>query len=313
MSTILIEDIAFVRFSAPDLNKMRTFLEDFGLRVSESARHDVLHMRGAGAAPFLHETSVGEPRFVGIGLRAADREALEKLADAEGVLVERLSSPGQGYRVSLQDPDGIQVDVVADQVPVEETAGDEPDQWNSTNQRRRIGRARSVRSGPAAVARLGHCVLRSSNIRSSEQWWKERFGFITSDEVVDDDGVPVAIFMRCDRGPQATDHHTVTLSQAAPGEQVGFHHAAFEVRDFDDLVSGHEFLQTKDYEAVWGIGRHVVGGQIFDYWLDPFGNRVEHWTDGDLYTAEDGSNVVGVDVMFSNHWGPPPSQRFVEG
>jgi hypothetical protein len=31
MSTIRIEDIAHVRYAAPDLSKMRAFLEDFGL------------------------------------------------------------------------------------------------------------------------------------------------------------------------------------------------------------------------------------------------------------------------------------------
>jgi hypothetical protein len=54
-----------------------------------------------------------------------------------------------------------------------------------------------------------------------------------------------------------------------------------------------------------------VGSQIFDYWLDPFGNRMEHWTDGDLFTAEDGTRMVTTDVMLSNHWGPPPSPAFM--
>lgn len=30
-----------------------------------------------------------------------------------------------------------------------------------------------------------------------------------------------------------------------------------------------------------------MGSQIFDYWKDPFGNELEHWTDGDLFTAAD--------------------------
>ena len=35
------------------------------------------------------------------------------------------------------------------------------------------------------------------------------------------------------------------------------------------------------------MGRHIMGSQIFDYWKDPFGNELEHWTDGDLFTAAD--------------------------
>jgi hypothetical protein len=39
-----------------------------------------------------------------------------------------------------------------------------------------------------------------------------------------------------------------------------------------------------------GIGRHVQGSQIFDYWRDPEKPMVEHFTDGDLFdnTVEPG-------------------------
>ena len=47
---IKVEDIAFVRFRAPDLGEMRRFLDDFGL---ESEIQDgTLYARGAGPAPF---------------------------------------------------------------------------------------------------------------------------------------------------------------------------------------------------------------------------------------------------------------------
>jgi hypothetical protein len=41
------------------------------------------------------------------------------------------------------------------------------------------------------------------------------------------------------------------------------HHASFEIHDFDDQVLGHEWLQTKGWRNFWGIGRHVVGSQVF--------------------------------------------------
>jgi hypothetical protein len=55
----------------------------------------------------------------------------------------------------------------------------------------------------------------------------------------------------------------------------------------------------------WGVGRHILGGQIFDYWKDPFNFTVEHWTDTDLLTAsvapESHSVFEGI-----NQWGPNP-------
>ena len=48
---IRIEDIAHVRFAAPDLTQMKTFLEAFGLKT-ELAADGKLYARGAGTAPF---------------------------------------------------------------------------------------------------------------------------------------------------------------------------------------------------------------------------------------------------------------------
>ena len=62
MSTIKIADIAHVRFSAPDLDAMKTFLVEFGLTPIASG-DGVLYVRGAGSQPFLHATSLGEPGF----------------------------------------------------------------------------------------------------------------------------------------------------------------------------------------------------------------------------------------------------------
>lgn len=55
----------------------------------------------------------------------------------------------------------------------------------------------------------------------------------------------------------------------------------------------------------WEIGRHVLGGQIFDYWKDPFGFTVEHWTDSDLLRADaaPGSHDI---LSALNQWGPMP-------
>lgn len=305
--------MAFARFCAPDLPQMRTFLEHFGMidAAPVDAVAGRLWMRGAGPAPFLHETVEGPVGFGGVGLRASSFSDLATLAAAEDVEVAPLDRPGGGYGIVLSDPDGIRVEVVAGQKMGETSQLKPRDPWNDASRRARARTARSSVAGAATVVRLGHCVLRVSNLRRSEAWWKERFGFITSDEVVDAGDAPVAIFMRCDRGGELTDHHTITLAQAGPDEDAGFHHAAFEVLDLDDVMSGHDHLLHEGYEPVWGIGRHVLGSQIFDYWLDPFGNRVEHWTDGDLFTAEDGSKVVGLDVMFSNHWGPAPKPSFL--
>ncbi len=54
-----------VKFSAPDLGAMQTFLSDFGMSPARDASDGVLRMRRAGDAPFIHETVKGEPGFLG--------------------------------------------------------------------------------------------------------------------------------------------------------------------------------------------------------------------------------------------------------
>jgi catechol 2,3-dioxygenase-like lactoylglutathione lyase family enzyme len=113
MSIIRVEDIAHVRFAAPDLQAMRAFLEDFGLACFEQDGR--LYAKGGDGRPFLHVTEPGEPGFRGVGFRAERIEDLEVLARAEGVAVEPLGEPGGGSVVRLRDPDGFTVEVVAGQ------------------------------------------------------------------------------------------------------------------------------------------------------------------------------------------------------
>ena len=295
-----IEDIAFVRFAAPDLNEMRRFLEDFGLAPLDQG--GLLYGVGRDGAPFLHATEQGEPAFRGLGLRAANVADLEHLAAAEGVAVEPFDAPGGGHVVRLRDPDGFLVEVVAGQA-WGEPAIVGPAPLNTAAHHARLRETVRVAPGPASVMRLGHCVLSVSNFRASEAWYKERFGFITSDEIEAMPGVAIGAFMRCDRGDRPTDHHTLFLLQGPAGP--GFNHAAFEVTGLDDLMAGHAHLEARGRRQAWGVGRHKLGSQIFDYWKDPWGHELEHWTDGDLFTAADPSNKATLGDLLGVQWGQP--------
>jgi catechol 2,3-dioxygenase-like lactoylglutathione lyase family enzyme len=302
MSIIKIEDIAFVRFRAPDLDRMRSFLQDFGLQIAgQDARR--LFARGGGPSPVLHVTELGEPGFAGLGLRAASLDDLEALAAAEGVAVAPLDAPGGGKVVVLHDPDGHRVEVIAGQQATDASPLPVHPPWNSASDRRRLHQLKRTSVGPSNVVRLGHCVLKVSDFRASERWYKDRFGFITSDEIALSPTLAVGAFLRCDRGDTPTDHHTLFIIQHPMGP--GFIHAAFEVADLDDLMAGHDQLKSAGSTPEWGVGRHILGSQVFDYWLDPWGHTLEHWTDGDLLTAADGSRTASLQDIVQVQWGPP--------
>lgn len=301
MSIIKIADIAHVRFSAPDLDAMRTFLLEFGLAPFDGA-DGALYARGTGAQPFLHATTRGEAGFRALGLRADSVADLEALAAAENVAVERHEAPGGGHVVRLTDPDGVSVEVVAGQTPASPTPLPAAPSHNDARTKDRMRAALRLNEGPANVVRLGHAVLEVKDFRTTEAWYKSRFGFITSDEIEAAPGFSIGAFLRCDRGETPTDHHTLFLLQAPTAPR--FNHAAFEVIDFDDLMCGHTHLKRAQRSAAWGVGRHVLGSQVFDYWKDPWGHELEHWTDGDLFTASDGSRTATLQDLLNVQWGP---------
>lgn len=301
MSTIRIEDIAHVRFSAPDLDTMRAFLVEFGLAPITSD-DGVLYSRGAGPAPFVHATAEGAPGFSALGLRAESVADLERLATSESVRVEDFAAPGGGRVVRLVDPDGHRIEVVAGQTLSPPLASGDEAPRNSAHGKARVRATLRIAPGPATVVRLGHAVLEVKDFRASEAWYKARFGFITSDEIEAGPGMAIGAFLRCDRGEQPTDHHTLFLLQAPSAPR--FNHAAFEVADMDDLMRGHAHLKRAKRKPAWGVGRHNLGSQIFDYWKDPWGHELEHWTDGDLFTAADGSNKATLADLLAVQWGP---------
>jgi len=114
------------------------------------------------------------------------------------------------------------------------------------------------------------------------RWYTKHFNLVPTDWLyVEKDGKQrdVSIFAHIDRGSSSVDHHTFFMSANPTGH---VHHCSFEVHDFDTQALGHQWLANKGYKSVWGVGRHILGSQIFDYWWDTAGNMVEHYADGDL-------------------------------
>lgn len=89
----------------------------------------------------------------------------------------------------------------------------------------------------------------------------------------------MTVFFRLDRGKEFVDHHCFFFFE---GPKMHVHHSSFETHDFDAQVLGHDWLRHQGYTNCWGVGRHVMGSQIFDYWFDPSNFILEHYVDGDL-------------------------------
>ena len=129
-----------------------------------------------------------------------------------------------------------------------------------------------------------------SDYHRTYDFWTKNFNLVASDILTAPDGSPVAGFLHVDRGEDYVDHHTIFFSVDT---RRGPHHCSFEVKDADVQAIGHEvslqrrtpltrqWLKSKGYTPSWGIGRHILGSQIFDYWYSPEGFMMEHYSDGE--------------------------------
>ncbi len=301
-----IRDIAYVRLRVPDLDRMEQYLTDFGLR--RSARTDsALYMRGTSSSHHLHVSEkADEAGLAAIGFLASSAADLDALAKAPGASdVHETGEPGGGRRVVLEDPFGTRVEVVHGIAAVPPLPGGAAERFNFGPRVERRGEVSRVGRGPARVMRLGHAGINVADPDAALEWYREHLGLIVSDTIAIE-GFTFAHFCRCDRGAEHTDHHTFLLARSMDG-QTGFNHCSFEVQDLDDIWVGHEHLAARGHRHNWGIGRHTLGSQIFDYWRDPWGQIHEHFTDGDLLDA---SHPAGVHTPpeGDSQWGPqmPP-------
>jgi hypothetical protein len=277
--------VAHVVFARRDTDTTARFLEDFGFRPLENPEGITRYFRGYGTIPFCVEViPSSEDRFIGFALAANDAGDLEALAKYDGLQVEPCDGPGGGMRVRLTDPDGRRVDLIHGFSPVPAlTTRGELLPVNSPFEARRVNVTVRTRVEPAPVFRIGHVVLQSPNFDATVDWYMRRFGFIPTDVQAVDDGRPALGFFRLDRGTKPADHHSLAI---LAGPSATMLHVSTETLDIEAVGQGQQFLRARGWTHFWGIGRHVLGSQVFDYWKDPVGDEWEHYADGDLMTAE---------------------------
>ena len=289
---IKIQDMAYGRLRAPDLDVMEEFLTHFGLVKSARTEH-ALYMRGTDPFHHIHVTEKGEPGFVSIAYRAADESDLKKLAGLPGASgIEHIDEPGGGKRVRLREPtNGFAIEVVAGiEAPAPIPVRPRPLNW-SAEVLKTVGDPERLQFGASRVKRLSHAVLSTPQLKPTQQWFRETFGLICTDELyVGDRENLVGSFNRIDRGDQPVDHHVLNCYV---NPKVGLQHLSFEVQDIDDLFVGHNFLnRLGKYEHMRGVGYHPPGGQVFDYWLSPWGQMHEHWFTTRRFTASSAKNLL---------------------
>lgn len=298
-----ITDIAYVVFNHTDLDAAERFYQDFGLKIAFRNDNEI------GFRPALERgycyvaCRADKPGLRAIAFRASDRADLERVAQfSEASKIEPIGREGGGEKVSLTSPDGLPFEVVHGIQPYPELPVRPALTINTGHDKRRLGDFQRPPLEPAPVLRLGHVALLTSDFQRNFEWMQTRLGLCPTDimygQSKDD---LVGSFMHLGGAADWTDHHTLALF---PDSNPRVHHISFEIEDIDAQGMGNQWMAKKGWRHTWGIGRHIYGSQIFDYWFDPDGNIVEHFTDGDLVRPGSEPALVALDDKSLFAWGP---------
>ncbi|OAL05585.1 Glyoxalase/Bleomycin resistance protein/Dihydroxybiphenyl dioxygenase [Phaeosphaeriaceae sp. SRC1lsM3a] len=314
-SRLRLKATAYVIYYHKDLAQAREFLLDFGLSIARETPGKEVHFAGYGEEPFVYiaRQSDGDSYFGGAAYEVESQAELERASALQyATEITSLDAPGGGEFVRLTDPVGHHVYLVHGQSKNKPQPPKlEKLVINYEDEKPRKGKFHRFQPGPALIHRWGHygVTYPDGTYQQMYDWYTQNLALAPSDVVLDD-GKPVTCFFHIDRGLEFTDHHAFFFKRAKGDANPTVAHSAFEVHDFDIEQLGHNFLMSKGYENCWGVGRHVLGSQVFDYWFDPSKFIVEHYADGDLVNSQTVVSHVQAGPQTLKVWGPPVPEVF---
>lgn len=128
---------------------------------------------------------------------------------------------------------------------------------------------------PFELKKLGHVVIRASDLQRSVDFYTQVLGFRVSD-VYPEDMVPGGmVFLRYN-----ADHHGLALvgGMPAPSEKRELHHFALEIATLEEVFRARRHLREHGVPIVFQ-GRRRAGAQIAVEFLDPDGHHLEiYWS-----------------------------------
>ena len=148
---------------------------------------------------------------------------------------------------------------------------------------------------------LSHILMFTANTLEAVAYYEKVLGLKLSDRS--------AHFIASMHTPHGSDHHLIAL---ALSDGPGLHYSSWCVPSIDSVGPGAVQMARAGYERGWGVGRHVLGSNYFQYVRDPWGSYAEYSYDIDFidpgaeWPARD---HPGEDSIYV--WGPNLPDDFV--
>ena len=159
-------------------------------------------------------------------------------------------------------------------------------------------RRESDRLESGLPARLQHFVIASTDARRISRFYQDVFGFVLSDEVIDDDGELKTAFLRCNN-----EHHSFAVFQAG---RCRFDHHCYEVGDWGLIRDWGDSFARHEIPVQWGPGRHGPGNNLFLFVHDLDGNWLEISAELEVVRPDRPVGTWKHEQRTLNSWGSAP-------
>jgi catechol 2,3-dioxygenase-like lactoylglutathione lyase family enzyme len=258
--------------AVPDLDVARHFYTSFGLDVQDA--DDRLELRCVDDPHVWGHVTEGPRKRLGhlcFGAYADDLPFFaERLAQA-GIDQDPPSGGASANNLRFRDPHGIPIEIRAAE-KVMPDAKPKPMPVSAMSG----GRGAPMRGDapPVRPRRLAHALMFTPDVEETIRFYVDVLGLGLSDY-----SGPLAFL----HGVHGSDHHVVAFARSG---DVGFHHCAWDVATLDEVGLGATQMAAAGYGQGWGLGRHVLGSNYFNYVRDPWGSYAEYSFDIDFISAE---------------------------
>lgn len=287
-------------YTVPELNVAERFYNAFGLEVRRAGNRVDLYTFGHPHcwASIFEAGDRKQLQYMRYGIFAEDEAYFRQLI-AERGLVCQPHPLGTSGGLWLRDPDGIACQlVIAPKV--------------SPSAKSRPAAAAPVPAGKGAAPsrsqvqqvrprRLSHVLRFTPDVPRMVAFCSEILGLRLSDRSAD-----LIAFMHT---PHGSDHHLVAFAKShAPG----LHHSSWDVASIDEVGAGAEQMRQAGWSRGWGVGRHVLGSNYFNYVEDPWGSFCEYSFDIDFVPADldwQAADHAPKDSLYV--WGPELPPNFI--
>lgn len=283
-----------------DVDAMAAFIGTMGLRADPETGG--IAVRGSESDHVWAKILPGPGKrlhFISFGCFESDLEQIRKqVVDAGAELI----APPQGGDAQgfwFSDPDGIpiQVKIAPKLQPDTKRVTDSLD----TPAGEAAAPMRSLAPHTGAT-RLSHLALFVSDFNRSLEFYKATLGLWLADRSGD--------IIAFTYGRHGCDHHLIAMVQ---GPGPGLHHCSWEVTSPEHLGLIGEQARKAGHTNQWGIGRHVLGSNWFNYIQAPDGGWWESSFNIDYIPADVSWPAADHDAEDSFYlWGPELAPGFLD-